>query len=101
MAAAMSARSATGTVVQKLTFAHIQVTGADDNNANGTERRYYILAEAPTAINNLRSHVFSPSFDGKHTWDNVLFPEAGSWTLRLRDVSNDSNVASLSLTVAA
>lgn len=101
MAAALSVRSATGTVVEKLTFAHVQVTGADDNTAAGAERRYYILAEAPAgAHDNLRSHVFSPSQDGKHTWDNVLFPVDGSWTLRLRDVSNDSNVATLSVTVS-
>lgn len=99
MAAAITARSATGTVVHKLTFAHLDVTGADDNEADGTERRYYLVASL-AGQDSLRSHVFSPSFDGKHTWDDVMFPAAGEWTVDLKDVSDDSTVATLALTVA-
>lgn len=99
MAAAITARSATGTVVNKLTFAHIQVTGADDNTALGVERRYYLQAVL-AGQDTLRSHVFGPSSDGKHSWDNVMFPVAGAWTVTLRDVSNDSIIATLALTVA-
>lgn len=99
MAAAITARSATGTVVHKLTFAHISVTGVDDNTAAGAERRYYLQA-TKSGESTLRSHVFGPSQDGKHTWDNVMFPSAGSWSVTLRDVSNDSTIATLALTVA-
>lgn len=99
MAAAITARSATGTVVNKLTFAHIQVTGADDNTALGAERRYYIKA-VKAGQDTLRSHVFGPSSDGKHEWDGVMFPAAGVWTVTLNDVSNDSVIATLALTVA-
>ncbi len=99
MAAAITARSATGTVVNKLTFAHIQVTGASSNTAAGAERRYYLQA-TKSGQDTLRSHVFGPSHDGKHTWDNVLFPVAGAWSVTLRDVADDSTIATLALTVA-
>ena len=67
----------------------------------GTEKRYYILVDAPGGVDDGRSHVFSPSADGKHTWDDYIFPAAGSYTLRLRDMVDDTDVATASVTVAA
>jgi hypothetical protein len=99
VAAAITARSATGTVVNKLTFAHISVTGVDDNDSDGLEKRYYLQATL-AGQDTLRSHVFGPSSDGKHTWDNVMFPVAGAWSVTLRGVEDDSTVATLALTVA-
>jgi hypothetical protein len=86
-------------VVNKLTFAHISVTGVDDNDSDGLEKRYYLQATL-AGQDTLRSHVFGPSSDGKHTWDNVMFPVAGAWSVTLRDVEDDSTVATLALTVA-
>jgi hypothetical protein len=100
VAVAITARSATGTVVERLTFAHIDLTGVDDNDADGLEKRYYLIASL-TGQDNLRSHVFGPSSDGKHTWDNVMFPADGGWTVELRDVEDDSVVATETITVAA
>lgn len=100
MAVDFTVRSATNTVVERLTFAHIDVTGAEDNTAAGAERRYYLKATL-AGQDPLRSHVFSPSQDGKHTWDDVMFPAAGSWTLAMHDVLDDSVVHSESVTVSA
>ena len=67
----------------------------------GTEKRYYILVDAPGGVDDARSHVFQTSADGKHTWDDYIFPADGSYTLRLRDVLDDSDVATASVTVVA
>ncbi len=45
--------------------------------------------------------IFAPSSDGKFTWDDYIFPVSGSWTLRLRDSVDDTDVATASVTVAA
>lgn len=67
----------------------------------GTEKRYYVLVDAPGGVDDARSHVFQTSSDGKHTWDDYIFPAAGTYTLRLRDVLDDSDVATASVVVAA
>ena len=45
--------------------------------------------------------MFQVSGDGKHTWDDYIFPAAGSYTVRLRDMADDSDAATLGVTVAA
>lgn len=101
MAVDFTVRSATNSVVERLTFAHILVTGLDANDpADGSEKRYYLVATL-SGQDPLRSVVFGPSSDGKAYWENLMFPADGSWTLELRDVEDDSVVHSESVTVAA
>lgn len=73
----------------------------DDDQDVGTERRYYLLVDAPSGVDDARSHVFTPSSDGKHTWDGYIFPADGSYTVRLRDMLDDTDVATLAVTVEA
>lgn len=65
----------------------------------GGERRYYFLVDAPAGTDDGRSHVFAPSADGKHTWDDYIFPQDGSYTIRLRDMLTDQDEATLAVTV--
>lgn len=84
----------------------VSVSGAKsarDPNKTGGEFRYYIEAERPSGSDiakNLKSHVFDVSHAGLHEWLSVIFDEAGTWSLKLRDASNDSQVASQSLVVS-
>jgi hypothetical protein len=71
----------------------------DDSLAAGTERRYYILVDAPSGVDDARSHVFQPSSDGKHSWDDYIFPEDGSYTIKVMDMADDELVASQAVTV--
>jgi len=89
-------------------FCVVSVEEADNNDASAyddevyptePEVRYYLTAELG-GDELLRSHVFSTNADGTHEWINVLFPEAGSWSVVLRDASDDSSVASASVTVS-
>lgn len=184
MAAAISARSGSGTVIERMSAVHIEVTGASPNNtpagpgsgpitaataasptvvsspahglvtgdiinisgsnttptidgnrsvtvtgagtftipvnvtvagtagtwsyvssASGvprsSEKRHYILVDAPVGVADAKSVVFSPSADGKFTWDDYVFPEDGAYTLRLRNAADDSDLATAAVTVTA
>jgi hypothetical protein len=66
-----------------------------------TERRYYILVDAPAGTDDARSVVFSPSGDGKFVWDDYIFPQDGAYTLRLRNAVTNADVATQAVTVVA
>lgn len=89
-------------------FCRVTVSAADANdastfNANNypteDEMRYYLTFELASAIQG-KSYVFNVSADGDHVFNNYVFPEAGSWTIRLNDASDDSSVATASVTVS-
>lgn len=93
MAAALAVTPASGSITAAHDFVRVDVTGGDETV------RCRIKAEADGA-ETLVSHEFQPSNAGKHTWDNVMFPAAGSWTLTLYQTSDDSSLATLAVTVA-
>lgn len=47
-----------------------------------------------------RSYVFAVAQDGTHSFPNYIFPSAGSWSVELRDASDDSVLATQAVTVA-
>jgi hypothetical protein len=101
MAAALSIFPASGAITAKESACRISVTGAPSNRPpdnTGGEFTYRIVASA-TGEDDLVSHAFAPNADGQHEWDNVIFPAAGSWTVDLRDTADDSQEATLSVTV--
>jgi hypothetical protein len=63
------------------------------------EVRYYATYELDGTEMG-RSHVFACNADGEYTLNNYIFPEAGSWTVEVRKVSDDSSVKSQAVTVA-
>jgi len=72
------------------------------------EVRYYLTFDL-AAVEMGRSYEFSTSatgvsiagaaVSGEHTFNNYVFPEAGSWRVNLRKVSDDSVVAYSDVTV--
>lgn len=80
---------------------YVERTGDADAQDVGTEKRYYLLVDAPGGVDDARSHVFQTSSDGKHTWDDYIFPAAGAYTIRLRDMLDDTDTATLAVTVDA
>jgi hypothetical protein len=107
---------ASGSITAARTVCRVDVTEAplnDDTAYDGTEGgspgtpaqypaspeiRYYI-AFLESATEYGRSYVFAPN-GGKHTFNNYIFPHAGSWTVNLNKVSDDSTEATLAVTVA-
>lgn|SRR5678815_5595103 len=63
-----------------------------------TELRAYI-AFLLGGVERGRSYVFTVASDGTHAFNNYIFPEAGSWTMRLCRASNDATLKSQAITV--
>lgn len=96
-------------ILAKTSACRISVTGADQNDVAGyddppatiyptmPEIQYYIHLDGP-GTDDMRSHVFGVDENGGHTWDNVVFSQTGTWTIRLRK-TNDTDVASLAVPV--
>jgi hypothetical protein len=80
--------------IAKKSAARIDLTGHDATTAS------YLFVDAPTGTDDAKSVRFVASHDGKFTWDNYVFPVAGSYTVRLRKVSDDSDIATQAVTVS-
>jgi hypothetical protein len=94
------------------TAVHIHVDDLDVNalgesappagREDGTPITYYIIADGPQdARDDGKSHRFQPSHEGKHVWDNYIFPTDGSYTIRVFDDFDDSEVVTEAVTVVA
>ena len=60
----------------------------------------YYIDFIKSGVRQGRSYRFSPSTGGKHTFNNYIFPSAGSWTLNLKRVRDSGTEATLAVTVA-
>lgn len=107
MAASIAIVPASGSVVATVSACRVTVSGAEDNdpttfNANNVPTEdpvVYRLVASKTGWDNLVSHEFTVSAQGRHVWDNVIFPDDGSWTIDLVDQGDNSVDATLSVTV--
>jgi hypothetical protein len=101
--ATLTITPASGSIIAKSTVCRIQVAGAADNRGphdTGGDFKYYLLIDAPVGTDDGKSYAFNVSADGDHVFNNYVFPAAGSYTVRLRDASNDSDIATLGVTVS-
>lgn len=106
MSATVTVRHGEDDIVAKVTAVHISSTELPKNTSTGydednypasPEVTYYFSAELD-GQDDLRSQVFSPN-DGHGEWQGLVFPAAGSWDVHARKVSDDSSVASATVTV--
>lgn len=88
----------------KIDSAIVTVTGADVNDASAydagkyptePEGRYYLSFEKGGAEKG-RSYVFGVDHTGKHVLNGYLFPEAGTFIVRLKKAVTDATVQSSS-----
>ena len=104
MAAALTITPPSGSITAQLDTCRVNVTGAEVNNEDGTQHRYRIRLTPPAGLEEETvsgySHLFNVSSDGKHEWNGYVFPGAGAWTVRLHDEEDDSDAATLAVTVA-
>lgn len=101
--ATLAITPASGSITAKVSACRIDVTGAEDNRTpdnTGGAFAYYLLIDSPAGTDDGKSYAFNVSADGTHTFNNYVFPAAGSYTVRLRDAADDSDVTTLSVTVA-
>lgn len=106
--ATVASTPASGSIESLVTACTLSVAGASSNTLTGYDSThypaspqvtYYLSAEA-SGEDDLRSPVFAVSSAGTHAWYDVIFPAAGTWTLHLRKVADDSSVANTSLVVS-
>jgi hypothetical protein len=60
----------------------------------------YYLAFECAGQDTGKSQAFQPAADGGFEFNSYIFPAAGSWTVHLRKVEDDSSVANLAVTVS-
>jgi hypothetical protein len=95
------------TVVAKKDGVNLTATGLEANDDSAYDADVYPTSPAfvyrircrMTGEDDLLSQRFSPN-GGTHTWPAVIFPTDGTWTCTVRDTSDDSEVASLSVVVS-
>jgi hypothetical protein len=75
--------------------------GYDENIYPSSPEMLYYLTFELGGDEMGRSYIFGTNDEGTHEFYNYVFPEDGSWTVRLNDASDDSSVATASVTVAA
>lgn len=93
MTVALAVTPASGSIVAAATVVRVDLTGASKLI------RTRIKAEC-TGKPTLVSHEFQPSTDGKHSWDNLMFPDDGTWTLTAYNTATDGSLATLEVVVA-
>lgn len=109
MVASITIVPASGDVISPVSACRVSVEGAEDTDSATydtdelprEESIPYRLVASKTGVDPLVSHEFVVSADGDHVWDNVIFPDDGSWTVDLVDQRDDSVAATLSVTVTA
>lgn len=109
MTVAIAITPASGSVIATVSACRIDVTGASSNDATtfdtdnvpSEDAIPYRLVATKSGIDDLVSHEFTVSSAGKHTWDNLIFPDDGTWSVKLVDQRTDSNAATLSVVVTA
>lgn len=109
MVAAIAIVPASGDVIVRESACRVEVTGASDTDPTTydtdelprEETIPYRLVASLAGQDDLISHEFNVSADGNHQWDNLIFPEDGTWTIDLVDQRDDSVDATLSVTVTA
>ncbi len=107
MVAAITITPASGDVIATVSACRIDVTGANENdpttfdadNVPTEDPIPFRLVASKSGLDDLVSHEFNVSADGEHTWDNLIFPDDGTWSLKLVDQRTDSNAATLSVVV--
>lgn len=79
----------TGDIRAKIDAIHVDASGMDVYNVDGTQKRYRLRLVPPggleSATSSGYSHLFTPSAVGEHTWDGYTFPGSGSWGIELYD----------------
>lgn len=108
MAAAVAISPVSGSITHLSTVCRVTCSGVANNTTTGYDAtKYpaepqvtYYLKLAATGKQTLKSPVFSTNPDGTAEWDNVIIPDAATWTLTVNATADDSVIATASVVVA-
>lgn len=108
MSAAVAVSPASGSITHLVTAVRVTCTGAPSNTATGYDPTLYpsepavnyYFKLAKSGQDSLKSPVFSTNPGGTAEWNDVIIPAAGTWTLTLSKVSDDTAAATASVVVS-
>jgi|ERR1041385_3641090 hypothetical protein len=108
MAAGIAISPTSGHITAKLTACNITCVDEPSNDSGAfsastypTEPEIvYRFRLRKSGSDDLLSNPFSTNPSGTAEWNSVIFPAAGTWTLTLRDTSDDSQIASADVVVS-
>lgn len=106
--ATVTTTPASGSITAKVTAVRVTCATVPSNDTSE-----YDIEDVPTepelnyyfrfrlaGFDDLVSPVWSTNVGGTAEWNDVILPGAGSWALTVRDASDDSQVATATITVA-
>lgn len=107
MAIEITATPPSTEVIATESAVRFDITGANDNdpttfdedNIPSMDPIPFRLVASKSGWDDLISHEFNVSADGEHTWDNVIFPDDGTWVVDLVDQRDDSVAKTINLVV--
>jgi len=70
-----------------------------DNGPVQAPLTYRMKVDAPAGVDDAYGPKFTPNDDYKWTWDDYVFPAAGSYTIRLLKGADDSVISALNASV--
>jgi hypothetical protein len=90
-----------GDVRATLDAVHISCEDAPSNDDSGEQKlyRFRVTPDDVEVYGSSYSEIFSTNPDGTHTWEGYVFPAAGAHTVHLHDELEDSDLATLAVTV--
>lgn len=106
MSVAIAAVPTSGTAV--ITAFRIEVTGAEDTDISTYDEEdtpaeaafvYYIEMSESSVVKGTSHRFTVDSENGNHVWDNVIVPDAGTYTFTLRK-EGGASVATTNVTVS-
>ena len=109
MSAAVAITPTSGNITALVDACEIVATGVASNTSTGYDADNYPASPAIVTYfklsaageDDLVSPLATASSAGDVYWPgSIIFPAAGTWTLDLNDASDDSNIATASVTVA-
>lgn len=108
MTASVDIDPTSGNITHLLTAAKITCSDEPSNDSASFDASEYptepaIVYKFVASLagqDDLVSNTFSTNPSGTAEWPSVLFPAAGTWSVALKDTSDDSTVTSISVVVA-
>jgi hypothetical protein len=99
MAATITVTPASGSITAKKDVCTFAIAGADPNDEGNfgttiypTSPEFrYVLTMKVGGVEQGRSQVFGVTPDGAFQFNSYIFPEAGTWTVQLYDVTDPDN----------
>lgn len=107
MAVTITPTPASGSITAKKTAVRFDITGADPNDEAGFDAGAYptspefryVLTMVENSVEYGRSQVFGVTPDGAFSFNNYIFPHAGTWTCQLYDVTEGFTATATAATV--